>query len=378
MKKYILFPVLALMLAACGEDYAEKGLVKDSDIDPVIGAEATPFVGAVILGWDIPETSEYYYTMVEYTDANGETVKKKVSKYSVDPENPNRIKTTIGGFTDTNEYTFTLTHYTFAGNPSEKITVSAAPEDRHKAKDYLVKDITFEPIVEGFNMRWKNDLDAKVKIVYEYLDITDERMTKEVDATVPKVESVERVPIETDIVINYYMVDLETEEKSETLTKTIQVLPTVYDIYDPTVTYIPDSYYGINMCTVEWNDTKNEYVVKTSGTDPFIYTQLPGAPTGNKLVFRYKTEKNITGIEIFLNGRAPAPANSAAFPGIINPATGKLYKGLPKTKYWMTVVWDLSKDLPTKYDEAANKNKIRIDFGGQNTRELHIRNMHWE
>jgi len=383
MKNYFFLPIFAsLMLASCGEDYAEKGLVHDSEIDPVVGVEATPFVGAVILTWDMPETDQYYYTMVDYTNSEGLPVQRKVSKYSVDPENPARIRAVIGGFTDTKEYTFTLTHYTYAGNPSESAVVSAIPEDRSHAKDYLVKEVVFEPIVEGFNIKWSNDLNAKVKLVCEYLDLTDTRKTVEFDATEPKIETIEQVPIETDIDIVYYMEDLETGEKSETLTKTIQVLPTIYDIFDPTISYIPDSFYGINMCTVEWNEAKNEYVVKTTGTDPYIYTQLPATPTGDKLVFRYKTVKNITGIEIFLNGRAPAPANSAAFPGIMNLTTGKLYKGLPLTKYWRTVVWDLSADRKNKFDFIAksseNKNKMRFDFGGQKNRELHIRNMHWE
>lgn len=393
MKKYFLFPVLAsLFLSSCGEDYADKTVSEtDSDFSQVNveNAVATPFVGSVILTWDLPANKDYYYTLIDYTNSEGKQVRRKVSKYSVDPDDPAKIRALIGGFTDTEEHTFVLTHYSFSDVASSSVTMTGTPEPRSRAKDYLVQGVTFEPVVEGFNIKWENELDAKVKLVVEYLNLGDQRKTVEFDATLPRVVTIDEIPVETDIELNYYMVDLETEEKSETLTQTKQVLPHPLDVFDPSMIYIPNSFYGINMCTVEWNETKNYYVVKTTGTDPYIYTQLPGTPTGDKLVFRYKTAKNINSIEIFLNGRAPAPANSTSGTSdlnVYNYSTGKYYKGLPLTKYWRTVVWDLSKARTTKYDfiklsgsEAGmNKNKMRFDFGGQNTRELHIRGMHWE
>ena len=278
MKKYIFFPLLAssLMLASCGEDYAEKGGLVDENarVEIVEAPEIQPFVMSVILSWAMPENPQYYYTMIEYTDTEGNLQRRKVSKYSVNPDDPTRVQVTIGGFTDTDEHTFTLTHYTYAGNASEPVTMTAAPEHRSKAKDYLVQDVTFTPIEEGFEVRWENDLDAKVDLVVEYLHKSDERRSVTIDASLPRVIAVEEVPIETDILISYHMVDQETGDVSETLTKTIQTLPTIYDIYVPGQEYIPNSYYGINMMTIEWNDTKNEFVVKTTGTDPYIQSLI--------------------------------------------------------------------------------------------------------
>ena len=67
--------------------------------------------------------------MVSYVDAAGQTVNRKVSKYSVDAETPGRARALIGGFTDTNEYEFTLTAYSYAGNASTPVTVKGTPED---------------------------------------------------------------------------------------------------------------------------------------------------------------------------------------------------------------------------------------------------------
>ncbi len=371
-----------MLFCGCGEDYADTDIVADAPMAPVQNVEATSFVSSVILTWDLPENDQYYYTMVSYVDASGQTVNRKVSKYSVDAETPGRARALIGGFTDTNEYEFTLTAYSYAGNASTPVTVKGTPEDRSRAKDYLVETVTFEPQVEAVNINWTNELNADVNLVLISLDYFNikgkvEEVVREVEATTPHVEVIDNLPIETDIEVKYYMVDNETGEKSETKTATFQVLPTIYDIYDAAVTYIPESYYGINMMTIDWNETKNEFHILTSGNDPYVYTKMPATPAGTTLIFRYRSKKNITNFEIFLNGRAPGGPNEV----IYQAPDG--YKGLRLTNgYWKTVVWDLSDAQKNKFDfinnTATNQNRIRIDFGSQNTRELWFRNMHWE
>ncbi len=383
MKKNIFIALSAAMLfCGCGEDYADTDIVADAPMAPVQNVEATSFVSSVILTWDLPENDQYYYTMVSYVDAAGQTVNRKVSKYSVDAETPGRARALIGGFTDTNEYEFTLTAYSYAGNASTPVTVKGTPEDRSRAKDYLVETVTFDPQVEAVNINWTNELNADVNLVLISLDYFNikgnvDEIVREVEATTPHVEVIDNLPIETDIEVKYYMVDNETGEKSETKTATFQVLPTIYDIYDAAVTYIPESYYGINMMTIDWNETKNEFHILTSGNDPYVYTKMPATPAGTTLIFRYRSMKNITNFEIFLNGRAPGGPNEV----IYQAPDG--YKGLRLTNgYWKTVVWDLSDAQKNKFDfinnTATNQNRIRIDFGSQNTRELWFRNMHWE
>lgn len=373
---------LALMAAGCTEDYSEKGLTVDAPMAPVQNLEAESFVSAVILSWDLPADEQYYYSTIKYKDSEGNSVIKKVSRFSLDPENNGRIRAVIGGFTDTQEHEFTVTACSYHGNESESVKVSGTPQDRSKAKDFLVKTVKFEPLSEAVNITWENELDADLSLVVEHLDYYNtsgkvETLTTTYGAKIPKVETISNLPVETDIKMQYYMIDNETGEQSEKMEATFQVLPNQYDTLADGVLLFPVDYYGINMMDITWNESKNEFKVVTSGTDPYLYTKLSGTPTGTKIVFRYRSVQNITNFEIFLNGRAPGAANEVVY----KAPDG--YNGLRRTNgYWKTVVWDLSDAQKNKFDfinnSATNQNRIRIDFGSQNKRTLEFRNMHWE
>lgn len=87
-------------------------MTKDGDI-VLSNLTAEPRIGAVVLKWDNPSASDYYYATVTYNNASGEEVKQKVSVYSVDPDKgEGHTAVRIGGFADTNTYEFTVTPYT--------------------------------------------------------------------------------------------------------------------------------------------------------------------------------------------------------------------------------------------------------------------------
>ena len=87
MKKNIFIALSAAMLfCGCGEDYADTDIVADAPMAPVQNVEATSFVSSVILTWDLPENDQYYYTMVSYVDAAGQTVNRKVSNTASMPK----------------------------------------------------------------------------------------------------------------------------------------------------------------------------------------------------------------------------------------------------------------------------------------------------
>lgn len=408
MKKYILLPFVAivtLIFASCGEDYSNTDVAVDTEMEPVAGLQAESFISSVILTWDMPENKNYYYTLISYVNADGERVNRKVSKYSVDPENPGRVRALIGGFNDTNEYEFTLTNYSFADNASAPTTVKGTPQSKAMAKEYIVKSVKFEPGVESATVTWDNSLDADIKLVMSWKDyyyyakkVTFEELpmlTREVNATTPHTEVINSLPVETDCQVEYYILDNESGEKSETMTATFQVLPPVEDIFNPAIEYFPTNVYGsANMMTIEWTDeNKNEFNIVTSGGDPYIYTTLNGKPVGTTLVFRYKSVQNISGVQIFYKGNAPGSANDMVdikLPDTV-ASTGE-YNGLRMTNgFWKTVRVDLRPLFNSKFDydgmwvpeadgsgKIVNRNRIRIDFGGQNKRELSFRNMHFE
>lgn len=406
MKKYILLPfiaILTLICGGCGDDYANTDVVVDTEMEPVTGLEAESFISSVILTWDMPENENYYYTLISYVNADGEKVNRKVSKYSVDAENPGKVKALIGGFSDTNEYEFTLTNYSFANNASASVTVKGTPQPKTMAKEYIVKSVKFEPGVESATVSWDNSLDADIKLVMSWKDYFNYEtstnadnlpvITREVNATTPHTEVINSLPVETDCQVEYYIIDNETGDKSETLTATFQVLPPAEDFFNPAIEYFPTNAYGApNMMTLDWTDeNKNEFTIVTSGNDPYVYTTLNGKPVGTTLVFRYKSVQNITNFEIFFKGNAPGSANDEVIIKLPDTvASTKTYNGLRKTNgFWKTVRVDLKPLFNSKLDfdglwvpqpdgKIVNRNRIRIDFGSQDKRTLSFRNMHFE
>lgn len=412
MKKNIIIPLFALLTLicwGCKEEYVPTDITVDTVMEPVAGLQAESFISSVILTWDMPENENYYYTLISYTDAEGNQVNRKVSKYSLDPENENRVRALIGGFTDTNEYEFTLTNYSFANNASESVKVKGTPQPKTMAKEYIAKSVKFAPGIESATVTWDNSLGADIQLVMSWKDYFNYEtsttadnlpvLSRTVEATTPHTEVINSLPVETDCEVEYYIIDKETGEKSETLTSTFQVLAPIEDVYNPAFEYFPDGAASLqpqpdnpNQMTIEWKgEFNNEFDILTTGGDPYIYVNLKGKPAGKTLVFRYKSVQNITYFEIFFKGNAPASAKDEVvikLPDTVDKSG--YYTGLRKTNgFWKTVRVNLEPLFQSGFDydglwvpeasgKIVNRNRIRIDFGGQNKRELHFRNMHFE
>ncbi len=84
MKKiiYLILIACSAIFLSCKED---SGMTKDGDLS-LSFLEAEPRIGAVVLMWGNPSDADYYYSMVTYTNSEGETVSQKVSVYSVYPD----------------------------------------------------------------------------------------------------------------------------------------------------------------------------------------------------------------------------------------------------------------------------------------------------
>ena len=132
MKKiiYLILIACSAIFLSCKED---SGMTKDGDLS-LSFLEAEPRIGAVVLMWGNPSDADYYYSMVTYTNSEGETVSQKVSVYSVYPDvNTPASMVRIGGFSDTDTYEFTVTPYTSDGRYGESKTcllyTSPSPRD---------------------------------------------------------------------------------------------------------------------------------------------------------------------------------------------------------------------------------------------------------
>ncbi|MDD2437239.1 MAG: discoidin domain-containing protein [Massilibacteroides sp.] len=175
MKKHILFLIISSLFAfiACNDDNNEGYVSSVSDV------VATPNIGSIILTWTNPSEANYYYTTITYQNSMGETVKKKVSHYSVG-DSEKQTKTVIGGFKDTNSYTFTLIAYNSDGAASSPVTVTASPQDANMAYYYVVNTITVNPIVQGAWVCWENEYEVPVYINIQFKDGQGKEQTKRV------------------------------------------------------------------------------------------------------------------------------------------------------------------------------------------------------
>ena len=175
MKKYILILLAFVALAWSCDDG------KDGNIDQVQSLTAEPRIQAVILKWTNPPAEKYYYSIVRYVNADGDTVKMKVSKYSDYAKmGTGCTSVLIPGFTDTDTYEFFVTPFTSDGWPGPTQSVSCAPEDVASAYKYIASTAKAEPYVEGAYVSWENEYNAPITVNVSFKDVNGQTQTKTV------------------------------------------------------------------------------------------------------------------------------------------------------------------------------------------------------
>lgn len=176
MKRY-----LFILFAAASVLYACKDNTVDTTSGPLSNLTAEPNIGAVVLKWDNPSLGNYYYSVVEYVNAAGDTVKLKVSRYAEDSDlGSGHTRYVIGGFEDTNTYEFKVTPYTTNGFAGETMTVSCAPEDKQMAYKYIASTASARATVEGAVLKWVNEYGVPVNVTVTYKNLTGETITETV------------------------------------------------------------------------------------------------------------------------------------------------------------------------------------------------------
>lgn len=378
MKKNI-FGILLVGLAftACDDDYTTwyQDEVPEAEanapVEPLQNPKIEPFVSSVIVSWDKPANPQYYYTLLSWVDGKGQLQNRKISKYSVDPENPGRVRAIVGGFTDTNEYEFTLVACSYAGVQSAPVTAKAAPQSSEMAKDYVLSTVTVANDVESAIVSWKNEINVPVTLQVDYIDKYGDAQTATYDATLPMSETIKNLPIEVldkdkaeRGTLTIKAIDPESKAETDPVVFDVNPLKTKWDTADPSWLYIGRELWSnpdpTNMCTITYNnDDKTEFTVVSTGGDPYFWWKNT-TPLGTKFVMRYKASQ-ATDFQIFLS----FPPSAA-----IAPTTT-----LKKTDYWETLEWDLT----GKFGEwAGGMIYPRFDWGSQSGVTIHVRNAHFE
>lgn len=176
MKKYFLYIICAFcLLASCSDDGRVGGM------DPVTGAECSPFIGSVRMKWTAPDSENYYYTLVSYVNAAGKTVNRKVSRYSAGADNVTEIL--ITGFTDTEEYEFTLVAYGTDGSSSVPVSIKGRPEGISGAADYVMESVEISATDAGALLKWTNETAVGVTLYVSYVNGLGITVEEEVDAS---------------------------------------------------------------------------------------------------------------------------------------------------------------------------------------------------
>jgi hypothetical protein len=173
---YFLGLAFSLLFAACSDDNNNDG----SNISPVSNVEVTAGYGQLMLSWVNPPEEDFYYVDITYTDANGNHISNKVSKFSVDTL-LNVSVDTLRGFTDTNKYDLSLTAYTLSGKHSAPIIVSAAPLE--PAFNIALNSVEMNSDFGGAIIRWENNTGQKLTLQVRYKNDENEKTTAIFDAS---------------------------------------------------------------------------------------------------------------------------------------------------------------------------------------------------
>lgn len=170
----------AALFASCNDDSHGRGEGSSENVD-LANLTAEGRIGQVVLKWQNPTNPDYYYSMVSYVNAAGETVRQKISVYSEDKDKgAGYTSAKILGFEDTNNYEFSVTPYTSYGVAGKTETVSCKPEDAQFAYKYIPETVTIEPAVEGAVVKWVNEYEIPVTVRISFKNLLGETVVKDV------------------------------------------------------------------------------------------------------------------------------------------------------------------------------------------------------
>lgn len=360
MKKYILFLMfIPLLLVSCDKE-KENG-----SIEPVSNVNATPFIGAVILNWTNPSTSDYYYTVISYKNADGEIVNKKVSYDSVD--STRTATTTISGLVEVKDYAFSLTAVSLSGEKSDPVSISATPQSTDNAKDYVLGTVSVAPASMGAVLSWKNISGVGVNLSFSYMDQNGDTKNLLVDASESGSTTISGGLIKTTD-IKVYAQNISGGSKTEEKVLTAEPLLNPDDLIDPNVDYLTFKSSGTRL-TISQPNVYNplyEYKIVTTSADPYISMNgLKKAKAGTTLVFRYKTNTAFT-LEVFwCDAGGGAAGGRSTRVNVPKNSSGD----------WETFSYDFSADMTTHKWAGKVGDFFRFDCGDNAGTTLEIRNI---
>jgi hypothetical protein len=235
MKKYILILLAVAALAWSCDDG------RDGNIGQVQSLTAESRIQAVVLEWANPDVDNYYYSVVNYVNSDGDTVRMKVSKYSdYAGLGDGYTSVLISGFTDTNTYEFFVTPYSSEGWPGTTQSVSCAPEDVSSAYKYIASTAQATPLVEGAIVSWENDYGETIIVNISYNDVNGDLKTK-------TIESSSTDSVEIYAFVNPTTINITTSDEDGNVSDTTSISCT------PLTGEIPHDRMFVATCSSMWD-----------------------------------------------------------------------------------------------------------------------------
>lgn len=364
MKKHILYLISILsFLFACSDDEDAKG-----GMEPVTEVECTPFIGSVAMKWKNPVADDYYYTLLSYKNATGETVNKKVSRYSAGTDNVTSALVT--GFTDTNEYEFILTAYSVSGASSVPVLIKGTPQERTGAATYVMESVCIEATEAGARLSWTNETAVEVTLYLSYINALGMSVEEEVNATASGNYTVSDLAF-GEIEFTIYAQNVADGKKTPSKTITVASIVDPRDIIQ--IWYDPERKAPVNFDygTVGINNVEivEEYSYKLT-LDPIAAERyIVWEPLGSNirrndlvLTFQYRCEDSFSLTLLYYPFDWGTIAENYKDKGILSASTE-----------WKTVSFDINNDietLPVRWGTATSQ--YRFIFGTGPTAEKNI------
>lgn len=353
--------VITLSLASCTDD-DDNGCT--GAVSPVSAVDCTPFIGSVIVSWQQPADEAFYYTLITYTDSEGRTVNKKVSRFAAGDDG--MARTIITGFTDENQHTFTLTAFASDGSHSEPVSASCTPQAASGAAQYVLDSVTFTSTIDGARMDWVNETEIPVAIFVEYTNAAGMYIDDDFDATESGSHTFTDLGFSDTEFTVYAEIDDASDNPARSTTATHTCAPAVdpRDIisiwYDPNRTQPVNFDFGCVGMTIEkTGEDQYRLVMDTSAPERYFIVEPLGTAlrrTDIALTFDYKSTDNCALTLLYY------PFDWGTI-GQNYHNVGELWKATD----WTTATFDLESkitSLPVKWGEPNSQFRMQFTNDG--------------
>lgn len=160
----VVLGALSIGATSCLDEADERVEIDNSAPAQVTNVQTSAGPGEVYLTWNIPQSSSFMYTKIEYLDAKGEMQYQIISKERADANG--RCNATVSGFVSTDPVKFSLYACAVKGNNVGAVELEASPGA--PAFTAVAESVTVEPDEGGILVNYSNEFSVSAFIQIDY------------------------------------------------------------------------------------------------------------------------------------------------------------------------------------------------------------------